>query len=48
MLRTILKWLLDKGLIFGTILINSFSISTTLVVIVVYLLTQDWMHRNLP
>lgn len=48
MLKDIFNWLLDKGLIFATVLINSISATITIAVIVIALLIDDWINRNWP
>lgn len=48
MYRNLINWLLDKGLIYSTYLINIVSSGITIVILVVALLVHDWFHRNLP
>jgi len=42
------KWLMDKGLIIATILINTFSTSLSIVAIVLVILIEDWIRKNWP
>jgi hypothetical protein len=42
------KWLLDKGLIFATILINTLSATISFVVIMVVLFVENWIRKNWP
>jgi hypothetical protein len=42
------KWLIHKGLIFATLLINTLSATITVIVIMISLFIDDWIRRNWP
>jgi hypothetical protein len=48
MYRNLINWLLDKGLIFSTYLINIVTSGIVIAVLVISLLIHDWFHRNWP
>lgn len=45
--KDIFKWLIDKGLVLATLLINITSATITLIVMMIVLLVDDWINRNI-
>lgn len=45
--KDIFKWLIDKGLVLATLLINITSASITLIVMMIILVVDDWVSRNI-
>jgi hypothetical protein len=48
MSKDIFKWLIDKGLIFATLLINTLSATLSFVVIMIVVLVENWIRKNWP
>lgn len=45
--KDIFKWLIDKGLFLATLLINITTATITLIVMMVILVVDDWINRNI-
>lgn len=48
MFKETFKWLIDKGLILATLLINTMSAIITVFVVMLIVFVDDWIRRNWP